>query len=89
MCLLCRLMWTPLWINDSKQLCLKVADNGVGNVQLSKSSATEDYHKHSTRFGTNLIQTLSKKLKGKVEVLTVDTGYATLIQFEEYKIVTV
>lgn len=79
-----------LWINEAKKLCLKVADNGVGNSQPSKSSKLlEGYHKNSTSFGTNLVQILSKKLKGKIEVLDVPKGYATLIQFEEYKVVKI
>ncbi|MBK9015238.1 MAG: sensor histidine kinase [Saprospiraceae bacterium] len=66
-----------LWKNEAGQLCLKVADNGVG-----KSGAPQ--MKGSTSFGTNLVEILSKKLKGKPEVLHGE-GYATLIKFENYK----
>ncbi len=66
-----------LWKNETGQLCLKVADNGVG-----KSGAPQ--LKSSTSFGTNLVEILSKKLKGKPEVQD-GAGYATLIRFENYK----
>ncbi len=66
-----------LWKNEKEQLCLKVADNGVG-----KSGAPQ--LKSSTSFGTNLVEILSKKLKGKPEVENGE-GYATLIKFENYK----
>lgn len=78
-----------LWINETKQLCLKVSDNGVGNAQPSEGlKPSEGYHKNSTSFGTNLVQILSKKLKGKPEILQQERGYGTLIRFEEYKIVS-
>ena len=78
-----------LWINETKQLCLKVSDNGVGNAQPSEGlKPLEGYHKNNTSFGTNLVQILSKKLKGKPEILQQERGYATLIRFEEYKIVS-
>ncbi len=66
-----------LWKNEIGQLCLKVADNGVG-----KSGAPQ--LKSSTSFGTNLVEVLSKKLKGKPEVQD-GAGYATLIKFERFK----
>ncbi|MEZ4960045.1 MAG: histidine kinase dimerization/phosphoacceptor domain -containing protein [Saprospiraceae bacterium] len=66
-----------LWKNDAGKLCLKVADNGVG-----RHGAPE--LKNSTSFGTSLVQLLSKKLKGAPQVLDTD-GYATLIEFENFK----
>lgn len=66
-----------LWKNEIGQLCLKVSDNGVG-----KSGAPQ--LKGSTSFGSSLVEILSKKLKGKLEVLKGE-GYATLIKFENYK----
>ena len=66
-----------LWKNGSGKLCLKVADNGVG-----KNGAPE--LKNSTSFGASLVQILSKKLKGKPQVLDGE-GYATLIEFENFK----
>jgi len=62
---------------ESGSLCLKVADDGVG-----KAGATQ--LKGSTSFGTNLVEILSKKLKGKPQVLD-NGGYATLIKFENFK----
>lgn len=66
-----------LWKNGQNQLCLKVSDNGVGQANALKDSK-------STSFGTNLVQMLSKKLKGKPEILTQDAGYATQIVFEQW-----
>ena len=70
-----------LHVDTANKLCLKVADNGVGKADAPQL-------KNSTSFGTNLVQLLSKKLKGKLEVLSVEKGYATLIRFDEYKIVS-
>ncbi len=66
-----------LWKNKNGQLCLKVADDGVG-----KAGAPE--LKNSTSFGTNLVQILSKKLKGAPQVQDGE-GYATVIEFENFK----
>lgn len=64
-----------LWRDESKKLCLRVSDDGIG------TSAVPD-PKFSSSFGTNLVQMLSKKLKGKPEVLNPSIGYATQIKFE-------
>ncbi len=69
-----------LWIDDAHKLCLKVADNGVG-----KGAAPDP--KGSTSFGTNLVQMLSKKLKGVPKVEVSPTGYSTLIAFEYFSVV--
>lgn len=66
-----------LWINESNLLCLKVADNGPG-----KSAAPQ--LKGSTSFGSNLVEILSKKLKGKPQILEGE-GYTTLIEFERFQ----
>lgn len=66
-----------LWKNQSGKLCLKVADDGVGQA------AAADL-KNSTSFGTSLVQMLSKKLKGTPQVLQGE-GYATVIAFENFK----
>ncbi len=66
-----------LWQDEQKRLCLKVSDNGVGEAGAAVL-------KGSTSFGSNLVQMLSKKLKGKPEVLTQETGYTTFIAFENY-----
>lgn len=63
--------------DDQGRLCLKVSDNGVGQ-------AGAEAIKGSTSFGTNLVQMLSKKLKGKPEVLNQEEGYATFIAFENF-----
>ncbi len=68
-----------LWKNESGKLCLKVADNGVGEEAAPKL-------KGSTSFGSNLVHILSKKLKGKLEK-SHENGYATLIVFEQFKVV--
>ncbi|MBK9337195.1 MAG: tetratricopeptide repeat protein [Lewinellaceae bacterium] len=69
-----------LWIDEANKLCLKVADNGVG-----KGAAPDP--KGSTSFGTNLVQMLSKKLKGVPQVEVSQTGYSTLIAFENFSMV--
>ncbi len=63
--------------DEKGRLCLKVADNGVG-----KNGAPT--LKSSTSFGTNLIEILSKKLKGTPHISNGD-GYATVIEFENFK----
>ena len=68
-----------LWKDDAGKLCLKVADDGAGK------NAPPD-PKNSTAFGTNLVQMLSKKLKGKPEVTVDEDGYATVIRFENFKL---
>jgi two-component sensor histidine kinase len=65
-----------LWKDDKNRLCLKVSDNGVG-----QHGAIQD--PKGTSFGTNLVQMLSKKLKGKPEVLAQEAGYGTFIAFEQ------
>ena len=66
-----------LWKNEQNHLCLKVSDNGVGQANAQRDDK-------STSFGTNLVQMLSKKLKGKPEVLPQEQGYATQIVFEKW-----
>jgi two-component sensor histidine kinase len=66
-----------LWKNEQQHLCLMVSDNGVG-----KTNAPKD--EKSTSFGSNLVQMLSKKLKGTPEIITRTDGYATRIVFEQY-----
>lgn len=67
-----------LWQNEKGKLCLKVADDGVG-------MAGAPVLKNSTSFGTNLVEILSKKLKGTPQVQNGE-GYATLIAFENFKV---
>ena len=65
-----------LWINPSKTLCLKVADDGLGKNAIIEPS-------ESTSFGTDLIKILSKKLKGKIQT-NAEEGYCTTIYFQRY-----
>lgn len=65
-----------LW-KASGSLCLKVADDGVGKAGAPQL-------KGSTSFGTNLVEILSKKLKGVPEAVAGE-GYATLIKFANFK----
>lgn len=67
-----------LWQNEQGKLCLRVADNGVGK-------AGAPVLKTSTSFGSNLVEILSKKLKGKPQV-SHENGYATLIEMEQYRL---
>lgn len=66
-----------LWKNAEGKLCLKVADDGVGKSAVPAL-------KNSTSFGSNLVEILSKKLKG-TPVLSEVGGFATLIEFSNYK----
>ena len=68
-----------LWKDDAGRLCLKVADDGVGKAGAPNL-------KGSTAFGTNLVQMLSKKLKGTPQVQDSGAGYSTLIAFENYTV---
>lgn len=56
------------------KLYLSVSDDGVG-----KSSAS------GTSFGSSLVETLSKKLKGVPQFPPIEQGYSTVIEFAEYK----
>ena len=67
-----------LWINEEKELCLLVSDDGVG---LKNAADTAD----STAFGTDLVQILSRKLKGRIQTHT-DPGFATFIRFARYRL---
>lgn len=67
-----------LWQEGPKALCLRVSDNGGGVYNTSAAQT-------GTSFGTNLVQMLSKKLKGKPEITTGENGYSTFIRFEEVK----
>lgn len=64
------------WINEQKELCLILADDGRGEVAEAQKTA-------STSFGSSLIKILSKKLKGKIAV-TIKQGYCTTIVFQRY-----
>lgn len=65
-----------LWIDDKKDLCLSVADNGLGEAAAISQQ-------ESTSFGSDLVKILSKKLKGKIKVDS-RKGYNTTIQFSRY-----
>lgn len=68
-----------LWKNESGKLCLKVADNGTGGTDNADKTG-------STAFGTNLVQMLSKKLKGVPQVQASAAGYSTLIEFSSFQL---
>jgi two-component sensor histidine kinase len=70
-----------LWKNEAGKLCLKVADNGTGNASDNAAKTG------STAFGTNLVQMLSKKLKGTPQIQASPTGYSTLIEFDNFRVV--
>lgn len=61
--------------NAQGKLSLRVSDNGAGISQGIEG-------KFSTSFGNNLIEILSKKLKGKPQITNSPQGYATLIEFD-------
>lgn len=61
--------------NAQGKLSLRVSDNGAGISQGIEG-------KFSTSFGNNLIEILSKKLKGKPQITNSSQGYSTLIEFD-------
>jgi len=69
-----------LWKNEAGKLCLKVADNGTGSTTKNATKTG------STAFGTNLVQMLSKKLKGTPQVQASPTGFSTLIEFANFQL---
>ncbi len=62
---------TVTFRTGSKNYILKVTDNGTGTNMSQQSSDS---------FGLKLVESMSKKLKGKVSVVT-DNGYSTRIEF--------
>ncbi|MCC6463337.1 MAG: tetratricopeptide repeat protein, partial [Saprospiraceae bacterium] len=67
-----------LWQDEAGKLRLDVSDNGVGKAGAPAL-------KGSTAFGTNLVQVLSKKLKGSLQTSEAGEGYSTQMVFEQYK----
>jgi len=67
-----------LYWDAQKRLCLEVSDNGVG-------ISAEQEQKNSTKFGTQLIEILSKKLHGKSTPMPLAQGYGTRIVFEKWE----
>ena len=65
-----------LW-PENKKLNLKVSDNGQGVGNLSANDIT-------TSFGSMLISTLSRKLKGEISI-DLQSGYSTLIKFGRFE----
>jgi two-component sensor histidine kinase len=65
---------------SSGKLLLRVADDGAGKAGAPTL-------KNSTSFGANLVDILSKKLDGKIEVSTSAGGYVTEICFNKFKVV--
>ena len=61
---------------ENGHLVLAVSDEGKGQ--------SPDFQSLSTSFGTQLITTLSKKLKGEIEISN-DNGYQTVIRFARYR----
>lgn len=70
-----------LWKNNAGKLCLKVADDGVGK-------AAAPTLKSSTSFGANLVDMLSRKLKGAPVAQdaadAATTGFTTKLEFSNY-----
>ncbi len=65
-----------LWIDANQELCLKVADNGVG-VPVEKEAEV----KYS--FGTELIDLLTEKLEGTIFKETKE-GYSITIKYKHF-----
>ena len=66
-----------LFIDNQKDLHLIVEDDGKG---------FSDHTISSTKFGTKIVQILSKKLKGTIQNVTTEQGYKTHIIFSRYKL---
>jgi two-component system, sensor histidine kinase PdtaS len=64
--------------NTAGKLYLNVADNGVGKAVAAA-------HQGGTSFGSNLIEILSKKLQGVPHIPDVTEGYATSIEFSNFR----
>ncbi len=64
-----------LFKDEKGGLNLSISDDGVGLGEQGTAAK-------GTGFGTNLVQMLSKKLKGNVQVQRPEKGYATVIHFE-------
>ena len=62
---------------ENEMLCLIVSDDGDGIKQTNRTDI-------STSFGSQLIETLSRKLKGEI-ILDLSQGYSTTIKFTRYK----
>ena len=67
-----------LFIDQQKELHLLIEDNGKGMTQKKETS--------STKFGTKIVEILSKKLKGKIQQIASPTGYKTHIVFSRYRL---
>lgn len=66
-----------LWIGANEKLFLRVMDNG--------SKISDKKEGSSSSFGTDLINVLSQKLKGKITVER-NNGYSTTIEFSRFRI---
>lgn len=65
-----------LW-RENQELILQVSDHGNKEVGPNKSNI-------STSFGSMLVATLSKKLKGTIDISQKD-GYSTIIRFQRFE----
>lgn len=65
--------------DEAGRLLLNVADNGVGKDGVSTQA-------QGTSFGSKLVQMLSQKLGGTPEVRQSESGYATTIRFDQFRI---
>lgn len=66
-----------MWIGPEQKLLLKVTDDGPGQPAGKSGS--------SSSFGTDLIEVLSQKLKGRISIDT-SKGYSTTIEFSRFKV---
>ena len=68
-----------LYINEDDKLVLIIEDNGEGSAHKSTPSNP------STKFGSNMVEIFSRKLKGKVEQVSSKDGFKTTITFQKYR----
>lgn len=71
---------TNLIIDQNDHLVLTVEDNGVGKM------VTKESQKGSTKFGANMVDIFSRKLKGKINKPQSEEGYKTIIRFQKNKL---
>ena len=70
-------IYIRIWINSEEQLCLQVADDGIG---IEKSMITNN----DGSFGNELIRLMTKKLKGTMTIMSKN-GYVTTLTYDRYK----
>ncbi|MBX2815678.1 MAG: sensor histidine kinase, partial [Saprospiraceae bacterium] len=72
-------IFIELFLENPNNLILRLKDNG-------RSSVDSQVHSQGTKFGSGLVDILSKKLKGKVDRNHRESGYETEIRFRRFRL---